>query len=251
MSTDRSQRRLRQAGQRFRSWCLMNGLSNRCCVCRAPTRLIELCPRCYRHLPWNRAPCRLCAEPVARAGDACIACQLKRTPEDLDQVLGPWLYDTPIDQMITALKFNQALNAGHLLGHLLGRRAQAYLRNSRGQIDAIIPAPLHRRRLRQRGYNQALEIARAVARSTGIPMRLDLLERVRYTQPQTALTLSERARNVQAAFKAYPADKVHRVAVIDDVATTLSTARAMARALRSAGYARIELWVACRTSPPG
>lgn len=223
----------------------------RCRVCRARTGAYDLCPRCYRHLPWNRTPCPGCADAVAGPGQTCERCQLGGPPHELSAVLCPWLYEPPLDRFVTALKFQSALGIAQLLGQLLARRVRIHLRQAGQRPDALIATPLHRSRLRQRGYNQAVEIARPITAVTGIPLVHGHLLRLRPTRAQSGLPPTARADNVLSAFRAAPAGRLAHVALIDDVATTLTTARAMATALRAGGCSRVELWTVCRTSTPG
>lgn len=222
-----------------------------CRVCRARTHGPGLCRRCYRHLPWNRSACPGCADAVDCTGRYCERCREQGPPPGLTAVVCPWLYEPPLDRFITALKFEAALGVGRLLGQLLARQVKFHLLRSDRCPDALIATPLHRSRLRQRGYNQSMEIARPVASATGIPLIHGNLLRLRPTQAQSGLSSSARADNVDSAFHARLPARVAHVAVIDDVATTLATARAMAAALHAAGCPRVDLWAVCRTSTPG
>ena len=112
----------------------------------------------------------------------------------------------------------------------------------------ILPVPLHGARLRERGYNQALEIARPVARALDVPLDYQSLVRVRATVPQTGMTLAARRKNLRGAFAWRSGTEVQdrRVALVDDVMTTGSTVQAAAQCLRTAGAQEVEIWVIAR-----
>src|SRR5262249_21777320 len=113
--------------------------------------------------------------------------------------------------------------------------------------DALIPIPLHPQRLRERGYNQALELARPLAREFGIDLRPDALVRQRATQAQSELDAAQRRRNLRGAFAVAPGVEVPaHVALIDDVMTTGTTLREAARTLLHAGALRVDVWALAR-----
>ncbi len=129
-----------------------------------------------------------------------------------------------------------------MLGDALGGTVTAH-------ADFIIPMPLSPRRVRERGFNQALEIARFVSRMTGVPVLGDACRKVIETQPQAALPWKERAKNVRGAFVCDTDLGGKRVAVIDDVMTTGATLNELAKNLRRAGAVHISAWVVARTLP--
>jgi ComF family protein len=112
--------------------------------------------------------------------------------------------------------------------------------------DCLVPVPLHPSRLRERGYNQALEIARPMAARHKIPLAIDAVRRIRATSAQAQLPLRERARNVRGAFIARTRFDGRRVAIVDDVMTSGHTANSLAQCLRRAGAVDIEVWVVAR-----
>jgi ComF family protein len=152
------------------------------------------------------------------------------------------VYSAPLDGLLPRFKFHLDLAAGRLLAQLL---TEACADAPRPQ--ALVPVPLHRARLRRRGYDQALELAKPLARALDLPLQSRLLQRVRPTVPQSELSAAARRRNLRDAFAvdvvaALPA----HVVLVDDVMTTGATLHAAARALRRAGVARVDAWVCAR-----
>jgi ComF family protein len=197
-----------------------------------------LCAPCTADLPWlPRARCAVCALPLA-SGAVCGACIAR--PPRFDRVDAPFAYRYPVAPLIHALKYGGRLALARTLGEAL---AQAVPRDA----DAIVPMPLARGRLAERGFNQALEIARVVAARTGIPLARDAARKVVDTPPQAALPWKERARNVRRAFVCDADLSGLRIAVVDDVLTTGATLEALARVLRRAGAAGVAGWVVART----
>lgn len=166
------------------------------------------------------------------------------------RVFAPLAYAYPIDRLVGRTKFGRSMAHGRLLGHLLvaglGRRAGAALPDS----AVLVPIPLHWRRLGQRGFNQAGEIARVVAAATGLGLRPDWLTRTTATPPQSGLSGVARRRNLAGAFQGRPANGA-TVILVDDVVTTAATALAAAAALLASGAGTVELWAVARTLAPG
>ncbi len=161
-------------------------------------------------------------------------------------------YAPPIDDLVRGLKFGKRLHCARLLGRLLAiRAAQA----GAELPDCFVPVPLHPARLRRRGFNQALEITRVLARRLGVALDARCVERVRPGVPQTALPAKQRLKNPRGAFdisnvfdkRLKRPSHLRFVVVVDDVMTTGATINEVARVLRKAGVERVEAWVAART----
>lgn len=178
----------------------------------------------------------------APAGALCGQCQRKAPP--FDRCIAPFRYEGPLPFMVSALKFRGALNVARVLGELLADRLET---RTDPPPEILIPVPLHRRRLAERGYNQALEIARVAAPRLGLAIDQRHCGRVLATAPQSGLDEQERRRNLRGAFKVAGKLPWRRVAVLDDVVTTGSTASEIARILRRAGAERVEVWALART----
>jgi ComF family protein len=181
----------------------------------------------------------------APAGSVCGEC-LARPPPFAAAVAG-WTYAFPVDQLIHAFKYGGQLALAEPLAAAL---LDAVIRRARAPPDVIVALPLSVARQRERGFNQAAEIARRVARAVNRPL-VSGLARARDAPPQAALAWNERARNVRGAFVGQPCLAGKRVAIVDDVMTTGATLASAARAARRAGAVAVEAWVVARTLPPG
>lgn len=237
----------------------------RCLVCgeRTPGPL-DLCPACEAELPWMPPACLSCAMPLpppraplprapagAPAGAAhpsaalalprlCSACQ--HAPPPLAETHAAFLYSFPLDRLLPRLKFHRDLAVGRLLAQAMAATLSGCPRPA-----ALVPVPLHRARLRRRGYNQALELARPLGRLLGVPVRAGLLRRIRHTAPQSRLDADARAGNLRGAFEVPARAAVpSHVALVDDVMTTGATLDAAADALSDAGAERVDAWVCAR-----
>jgi ComF family protein len=204
---------------------------------------LDLCPACYEGLPWLPTACPRCANPLPATGNAlCGQCQ--QAPPAFDNSLALFRYEPPLDRLIQDLKFHGQLSHARLLGTLMAN----HLGQWQHEIDCIIPVPLHPRRLRERGFNQALELARPIARQLGLDIDTRHCQRLRHTDGQADLPLSRRHANVRHAFSANKATDWQHVAIIDDVMTSGQTANSLARALKQTGIDTVSVWSCCRAT---
>jgi ComF family protein len=210
-----------------------------CFLCGAPSGGESVCPGCARDLPLQGETCPQCALP-SPGGLVCGRC-LAATP-DYDATVAPFRYEFPVDRLIQALKYQGRLSLVPWLAHAIAERAA-----SSASPDLIVPMPLHRDRLRERGFNQSVEIARALQRETGALLAIEAVRRTRPTQPQVELPLDARAKNVRGAFACTTRFHGQHVAVVDDVMTSGATLDELARMLKAAGAARVTNWVIART----
>lgn len=153
-------------------------------------------------------------------------------------------YQGTVTGLILGLKYGARLQAARLLGELMAEIFMA--RNGAETPEVLMPVPLHRARLRERGFNQAVEIARPLAARVGTALDLDTCERVRNTAEQTRLDAAARSRNLKDAFRVVRPLTYRHVAIVDDVLTTGSTVASLAGVLRAAGVERIEVWSCAR-----
>ena len=214
-------------------------LGPRCRLCRGPADG-PLCPGCRGDLPRIPDPCPECGEP-GHGPEPCPAC--RRQPPTAP-VLAACRYAWPVDRLIHAMKFHGDLVAARGLGEVL---AEAVAGES---VDALVPVPLHRRRLAERGFNQALEMARPVARTTGASLWPHHAVRQRATAAQSGLDARARQTNIQGAFRIRRPVAGARIAIVDDVVTTGGTTRELARALLEAGATAVTVWAVARADPP-
>ncbi len=213
----------------------------RCRFCAAPgIDELELCAHCTAELPWLDTHCRQCALPLTDTGEEQLCGDCLRHSPPFRCVYAPFRYCHPVDVLIKALKYGDDLAAARCLGDLL---ADYLHRRSVAVPDAVIPVPLHPQRLRQRGFNQALELARRL----DAPLAPQMVRRSRATAAQTGLDKSERRSNTRGAFQVTTHRVPAHVAVIDDVLTTGATVIELAKTLRLAGAKQIEIWVMART----
>ncbi len=208
----------------------------RCLLCQASNGL--LCEPCLADLPWlPKACCPVCALPNL-AGDICGHC-LRETPA-FSRTQAIFSYAFPVDRLIQRLKYREHLALAPLLGALLARKLPGDL------PDLWLPMPLHAKRLRERGFNQAVEIARELAARTGVPMQSDLAARVRDTPPQAGLKREARKRNLRGAFECRKNVAGLHVGIVDDVMTTGSTLEELAKTLKAAGAREVSCAVIAR-----
>lgn len=218
-------------------------LPPRCLMCgQTHADLLDLCAACCTELPRNTPACIRCAMPLADAGETCGECL--KSPPPFERAAAPWLYAGAIANLLPRFKFHAELACGRLLATL----AQEALEPWEGwrEVELAIPIPLHTDRLRQRGYNQALELARPLARAHGLVLAPDRLLRIRDTAAQTRLSGDARRRNLRGAFMACDIPKGAGVLLIDDVFTTGATLREAATTVLRAGAARVHVLTMAR-----
>jgi ComF family protein len=216
-------------------------LPQTCFLCGAASGAGLLCAHCSADLPTLPAGvCPVCALPTNTA-QICGPCQ--RHPRAFDRTVAGFLYDFPIDELVQALKYGHRLQVAGFFADTLAAR----LAGGGTPPDLVLPMPLHPVRLARRGYNQAAEIARPLARRLGCRLALTSLVRDIDTPPQVGLPWKARAANVRGAFRCVTDLGGLRVAVVDDVLTTGATLHEVARCLKGRGAAWVENWVVART----
>ncbi|MCY4743584.1 ComF family protein [Pelomonas sp. UHG3] len=228
--------------------------AGQCSVCRAWSHQ-TICASCIALYARPQPRCWTCATrlPPAMTGHPrpqCGRCLLQAPP--LDRTVAALEYGFPWDGLLQHFKYHQALE---LRESLLERLNCALNASEVNAPDWLLPVPLSAERLRERGYNQSHELARALARRRGLRCEPDLLLRVRHNAAQASLKLDARAANVRGIFAVDPlkADQLRgtTVALLDDVMTTGATLYELARVLLQAGVMSVQAWVIARTPEPG
>jgi len=218
-----------------------------CVACLAPDGRFGLCQKCTNSLPANRCQCRLCALPLPFSGDQQVCGQCLKDPPPFSQIVAPWHYRFPVDALIQRYKDSGQRACAKPLLKGLGETVSTMLsRSPEGQPDLLIPAPMHPARRRNRGFNQASDIAEYLSRELNIPWSQAHMIRTRYSPPQRGLNRQDRLANLSGAFqvtKSLPA----RIALIDDVVTTGATVRQLALTLKQAGAEELQVWALART----
>jgi ComF family protein len=205
-------------------------------LCQAPDG--PLCEPCLADLPWlPKAGCPICAQPNT-TGDICGHC-LKDPPAFI-RAQAIFRYAFPVDRMIQQFKYREHLALAPLLGELLARQ----LKNDRP--DIWLPMPLHANRLKERGFNQAAEIARELSAQTGVPLQAGWATRMRDTPPQAGLKREARKKNLRGAFACRREVTGLHVGIVDDVMTTGSTLDELAKTLKDAGAREVSCIVVAR-----
>ncbi len=222
-------------------------LPTRCLVCaEAGADGHDLCVDCQRALPWNRCACAHCGLPMPEPVAACGRCLKK--PPPLDRVHAAFRYGFPVDRLLPRFKFHHDLAAGRELADAMHAALTDAVSIDADRPQALLAVPLHPKRLRQRGYNQALELARPLAKAFAIPLLHDSLRRIRDIAPQSGLGALARRRNPRGAFAVGSDAMPSHVALVDDVMTTGATLHECARVLKRAGVQQVDAWVAARVA---
>lgn len=221
-------------------------LPARCALCGLPAQAGLICAGCHADLPWNQPACPCCAAPQRHA-QPCTQC--RERPPPFDDAWAAFRYDGAVREAVLALKYHAGFMQARWLGEAMAVALSASATAPPAELPSpvLIPVPLHAARLRRRGYNQALELARVMARRLRLRCEPRLAQRRRATADQIGQSAAARRRNLRGAFSVSPAVRGRRVVLVDDVMTTGSTLAELARACRRQGAATVSVWVAART----
>ncbi|NOR43492.1 MAG: ComF family protein [Gammaproteobacteria bacterium] len=219
---------------------------SRCILCRQTVRIaainpnIEVCRDCYKILPHNDNNCVRCALPLPVDIGSQILCGrcIKKTPS-YDYSCSVFRYESDIINLIHQLKFGEKISYARSIGEILLASFESDLLEKHGAPDCIIPVPIHDRRLRGRGYNQSIEIARVMAKKLAIPIAYDAVVKKHSTLAQSGLNAKERQKNIKNAFDVINVENYKHVLIVDDVVTTGSTVNEIAKALKKNGVDRV------------
>jgi ComF family protein len=226
----------------------------RCAGCLSTWLLAQQgfwCQKCIEQLLWIKSPlCPCCGRPFLKSASSsdhlCGECLLRAPP--FSSARSAVQHSGLVRDRINQLKFGAKLHWVPPLTELLVKTVRG---NRQFQVDYIVGVPLHTRRLRQRGFNQAALIAKALGRKISLPVRFDVLIRSEWTQPQTRLSRQERLQNVKNAFTVAKPSEVAgcRILLVDDVFTTGTTLNECSKTLKKAGAAQVHALTVTRALP--
>lgn len=211
-----------------------------CLLCSSVSQHGTCCPACAASLPYLHAEhCPVCALPTHN-GAVCGHCLQK--PPHFTRTVAVFAYAFPLNKLILALKYGEKFQLATLLGDLLAQRVTV-------APDCIIAMPLHPTRLKERGFNQSLQLAQRIGQQLKLPVLPLACQRMRNTPSQSTLPWNERGKNMRKAFSCLADVAGKHVAIVDDVMTTGATLNELALALINAGATEVSAWVVARTLP--
>jgi ComF family protein len=225
-----------------------------CVLCsRSADREQDLCSACLKDLPIITQSCARCAnkilfEPSLNEKLYCGSCLKNPPPFSATHAL--FTYEEPIISLILDLKFKQQLSSARILGELMADKIRGEWYTKKPLPDCLLPLPWHRERLKERGFNQALELARPISKALQLTIETQAVERIENTAPQTQLPAEKRKINLKNAFRVDASLRGQTIAILDDVMTTGSTVTALTEALLKAGVKQIEIWCCARARLP-
>ena len=217
----------------------------RCCVFCGMKRQHQesaICPGCESDLPWIRQQCAGCARPLAaKPGPGVVCAECQDRPRPFEAAVAPLAFEFPVDAAIRLFKYHRRLQYADAFGELLcGSLAEVP-----GDIDALLPVPLHWLRYGVRGFNQAAEICRPLQKASGLPV-IRNVSRTRSTPYQSGLGSRERRCNLAGAFTVRGTIRAPHVLLIDDVITTGETCAQLARELLAHGAQKVSVLALAR-----
>jgi len=219
---------------------------SRCILCcqtiagPAAHDVIEICTACFSLLPFNETSCLRCALPLADDMAEQLLCGrcIQKSP-GFDYSYSVFHYEDDIISMIHKLKFSEKITYARSIGEILAKKLADELPAAGEKPDCILPVPLHKKRMRQRGFNQSIEIARGIAAKYKIPIEANAVVRQQSTSSQTGLNAKQRRKNIKGAFCVAGKLNYKHVLIIDDVVTTGSTVNELAKLLKKNKVERV------------
>lgn len=224
---------------------------SRCLLCQKTVKqethsvAIEICSECFQRLPQNKVNCSHCALPLPddlsnnRLCGRCI-----KKPPVFDYAYSPLRYEDDVIRLMHQLKFGEKITYSRTFGEMLFQLLSQKLLQGDNQLglskpDCLLPVPLHHSRLRQRGFNQSIELARVISKRFNIPIEYDAVRRNRSTTSQMGLDAKARRKNIKGAFSVKHKLTAKHVLIIDDVMTTGSTVNELAKTLKRNGVKHV------------
>lgn len=209
---------------------------------------IDLCTACENDLPKIKQACYRCGFPlntILSEQNLCGVCLQK--PPPFDHTLALCRYEEPIITFINLLKFSGQLKYAKILNQLFINYLQSNNQYLMHLPECIIPVPLHAQRLKERGFNQALELCRNVATHFDIPILPNICQRSHATISQSLIAAKERRNNMKNAFVITQSFNAKHIAIIDDVVTTGSTVTELSHLFKNHGVEQIDIWCYAKT----
>lgn len=210
----------------------------------------DLCCQCQTELPTSPHTCQQCglAFPTSHHAYRCGQCTMH--PPHFDHTVVGFNYQTPIDGWLKQFKFHKKGLYARILTEIYAEKLLQILeRYPECKPQALVPVPLHWRRLTQRGFNQAYIIARYLSQHLHIPiLKQACVTRIQYTQAQSRLNLLSRKRNVRGAFYVQKLTGFKHVAIVDDIITTGNTVNELSQQLKLQGIKRVSVWAIARVN---
>jgi ComF family protein len=210
-----------------------------CALCAAPTHSeLSVCHACINDLPLATNPsCPQCG--LSTQGDICGKCIKQKPHYDATHALFTYAY--PVDALLQHYKYHHALYLSQTFAQLLSAKMQS------NDIDLIIAMPLHPNRIKERGFNQSLEVAKIMATKQQIALDRASCSRIKNTPPQASLPLKNRLKNMKDAFRCNQSLTGKHIALIDDVMTTGASLNELAKTIKKAGAYKVSCYVLART----
>lgn len=205
-----------------------------------------VCEACLVSLPWHNAP--QCPQCGLHTHNNTICGHCLNSPPDFNATHTLFTYDFPIDRLLQHYKYNDSLHLANTFATMLYDNKLSAL-TSTAKIDLIIPMPMHNTRLKERGFNQALEIARLLSKNMRIKLDFTSCRRSKHTPPQASLPLKARIKNIRGVFHCQQNLQGLSIAIVDDVMTTGASLNELAKTLKQAGAVHVECWAIARTLP--
>src|SRR5579863_9680826 len=223
-----------------------------CAACREPVKGMGLCPACWSKLSFITRPyCERLGIPfVYDPGPGILSMEAIADPPAYNRARAAVRFDEISRALVHALKYGDRLDLAPMMGRWVGNAGRELL----AEADALVPVPLHWRRLWARRFNQSAMLAAAVSAESGVPVATGLVKRIKPTAQQVGLSRTERAANVQGAFRVPPEARGQvagrRLILVDDVLTSGATVDGCARALLRAGAANVDILIFARVAEP-
>jgi len=218
-------------------------LPNYCLLCKLTPSDCGLCEACTASLPWQQHSCPCCAAPML---EDILCGQCLQHEHSYDQIIVPFRYEHAMRYFINQFKFHERLIVARLLSILLTQHLKT--RHDFIVPDLLLPVPLHKTRIRKRGFNQALELAKPLSKVLHIPVHHTLLYKKQASMAQSLLDFKARQKNIKKLFGLKHAVMGKHIGIVDDVVTTGSTVNEIAKLLKQNGAMRVSVFAIARTA---